>query len=436
MLKSIYTRIGISERTGKRISSILLFFTSFFLVTKLTLSTVPAYAFNFTSSNVRPADVLDYESLGYTYDTLPIRGSNTNLRVRKNAASLTPAEIDRFVNAIATLKRTIEIASDGTPISLYDQFVATHLGTSDVAGRMGPNNRTFSDPAHRNSAFLPWHRNYLREFERMLQVVDPTVTLPYWDFTDRTTTPNIIFQNNYMGPNGGNGGIGGGAVQTGYFSAASGWLQRADLSGSTWTGKSTNTQPLTRFLRGLDRLPTTTQVNQALAQTTYENFRNNIEFAAHAGAHGWVGGSTLNVASSPNDPIFWMLHANIDRIWAQWQLNGHWGSSWYPASGRPLGHNLNDGMWPWDGGRMRAAADLQALIPTGPTTQASHDSFNSREFKVAETPEELLSDRTGRLYNPFESEHAHHMEHIMPDTGEQPLSNDSDIAQLTPSSKA
>jgi len=52
--------------------------------------------------------------------------------------------------------------------------------------------------------------------------------------------------------------------------------------------------------------------------------------------------------TSPNDPIFFLHHANVDRLWAQWQLT-HPGDSNYPTTGNS-GHALNDLMWPWDGG--------------------------------------------------------------------------------------
>lgn len=35
--------------------------------------------------------------------------------------------------------------------------------------------------------------------------------------------------------------------------------------------------------------------------------------------HGWIGGDMGNPMISPNDPIFWMHHAQIDRIWSEWQ---------------------------------------------------------------------------------------------------------------------
>lgn len=397
-LRIIGARLGITWRLGLVIRSILFFLTGLIIFTRLGFWTLPAKAFDFTSDAVRPADVINYESLGYTYDILPIQGTITNLNIRKNATTLTADEISRFINAVKVLKTTINPARDGTPISIYDQFVATHLGSFDVAGRLDPNGLTSANPGHVGDAFLPWHRELLHQFEQMLQVVDPTVTIPYWDYTDRNATQNIIYQNNFMGPNGTTSF----AVMSGFFSAANGWLQRKDLSGKTWVGKSTETQSLTRRLRAWENLPTTTQVNDSLAKTTFRDFRSSLESTLHNNLHVWGGGSIGLVGTSPNDPMFWLLHGNVDRLWAQWQVNGHWGNTWYPATSRFYGHGLNDLMWPWDRGRMSAAADLQALIPGIPSPQASNLQ-RSTEFRVASTPEELMSNRNRFLYNPFGS---------------------------------
>ena len=131
--------------------------------------------------------------------------------IRKNAAHLTVTERDNFLRAVLTLKNTI--ANPAAPvaqqISIYDQFVATHLYTLsiNVPGGGIPINM-----GHQNSAFCPWHRYYLLQFEQALQAVDPSVTLPYWDWTDHTSVQTIVFQNNFMGPNGGAGGAGGGML--------------------------------------------------------------------------------------------------------------------------------------------------------------------------------------------------------------------------------
>jgi tyrosinase len=51
---------------------------------------------------------------------------------------------------------------------------------------------------------------------------------------------------------------------------------------------------------------------------------------------------TIIPASAPNDPVFWPLHSNADRIWAQWQR--HHPNAYRPVSGGPALQNLGDTM--------------------------------------------------------------------------------------------
>lgn len=73
------------------------------------------------------------------------------------------------------------------------------------------------------------------------------------------------------------------------------------------------------------------------------------------------------LASSINDPVFWLVHSNVDRIWAQWQKHGHEGSNFYPAGGLHYGENLKDRLWPWDGGEStpvnQGNRDQLSLLP-------------------------------------------------------------------------
>lgn len=50
----------------------------------------------------------------------------------------------------------------------------------------------------------------------------------------------------------------------------------------------------------------------------------------HAAAHGAVGG-TMGSYSSPNDPVFFLHHAQVDRLWAQWQEASGSTAADYPA---------------------------------------------------------------------------------------------------------
>ena len=60
-----------------------------------------------------------------------------------------------------------------------------------------------------------------------------------------------------------------------------------------------------------------------------------------------MGGDMLPI-SSPSDPVFFLHHCNIDRLWALWQAQNP-GQGYQPSGDGPTGHNLNDLMYPWDG---------------------------------------------------------------------------------------
>ncbi len=53
------------------------------------------------------------------------------MNVRKNAASFSAQEWDRLLGAIITLKHTF---APGSNVSVYDQFVAIHLGVTELTG--------------------------------------------------------------------------------------------------------------------------------------------------------------------------------------------------------------------------------------------------------------------------------------------------------------
>ena len=277
--------------------------------------------------------------------------------VRKSATRLTTTERDNFLKAVLTLKNTIANPADppAQRISIWDQFVAIHYYVFTV---IVPGGATVN-MGHSDSGFCPWHRYYLLRLEQLLQAVDPTVMLPYWDWTDHAGTQNIIFQDSFLSPNGGAGGVGGGTVQSGYFAFNApgvlplwwpagfpGWRIRASLEEGFGT-------TLRRTLGSFANLAIQSDVTNTLGRLNFEGgggFRGSLEAALrmHNGTHNWVGGH-MGGGASPNDPIFYMHHCNIDRLWAMWQINGHQGAAFYPAAGRTQGHNLNDIMWPWVG---------------------------------------------------------------------------------------
>ena len=298
------------------------------------------------------------------------------MRLRKNVVDLTTAEKSDFVAALKDLKAKQIAAPDGSQISAYDQFVAIHLGVT----RKLKNGQLMSfgahNGAHQNAAFLPWHREYLRRIELELQDLsnNADMTIPYWDWPNREATADEIFDDSFMGGDAtgpdvvNQFGFFGRTVITGPLAKANGWpidprVHRRSLNNPLEFGDE-----LIRNLRSVDELPTPEDIDNLFDsdKDDYEAFREALETdpRLHNAIHGWVGGS-MGFMSSPNDPIFLLNHANIDRLWALWQTDGHGGEGFYPDAGEPEGHNQENPMWPWDGGNtgVTTVSEIQALIP-------------------------------------------------------------------------
>jgi len=52
----------------------------------------------------------------------------------------------------------------------------------------------------------------------------------------------------------------------------------------------------------------------------YTAFTFALEVNAHNNVHNWCNGTITSPPTAAQDPIFWLLHANVDRIWDRWQL--------------------------------------------------------------------------------------------------------------------
>ncbi|MEE9123773.1 MAG: tyrosinase family protein [candidate division NC10 bacterium] len=292
------------------------------------------------------------------------------MRIRKNAAKLPPAERERYVNALKALKGDIvRTLPNGTPVSRYDQFVALHLG---VTARL-INQESIGDGAHTTPAFLPWHRKYLLMLEDHLRAVDSGVTIPYWEWTDRSGTESI-FQDDFLGPRGSGAGAVG-PVSSGHFTRAEGWELIDEIHRPRVNASRRGSNLLRNTFLNFNSLPRQQRIDEILARNVYEDtalergFRDDLEGDPHGTLHGWVGGfsaatlGTMSGMSSPNDPIFFLHHGQVDRLWAQWQDDGHAGPNFYPDNLVGFGHSLDSPMWPWDGGQATTLSYLMGYLP-------------------------------------------------------------------------
>jgi len=66
-------------------------------------------------------------------------------------------------------------------------------------------------------------------------------------------------------------------------------------------------------------MPTQDQLESQIRPRRFSVFQRSLELGSHAAVHIAIGG-TMNSPSSPADPIFFLHHANLDRIWSEWQV--------------------------------------------------------------------------------------------------------------------
>ncbi len=197
------------------------------------------------------------------------------LRVRKNILDLTPQELAAFEQGVAAMKS--RPVTDRTSWA----FQANIHGKQPTP----PNDPLWRQCEHGTIHFLTWHRAYLLEFERIVREAsgDPELTLPYWDWSTSRALP-LPF--------------------------------RDPASPLHDPSRSINNGALIPASIVVDDLATATGSN------VFTIFSQALEGSPHGAVHVQVGGNMGSVARSANDPIFWLHHCNIDRVWDEWIARG------------------------------------------------------------------------------------------------------------------
>lgn len=190
--------------------------------------------------------------------------------MRKNQADLTPAEWTAFLNALGAS------ANLANPAPRYRDFVRVHVAAMSPIG-VPWGVHSMPQMGMDGPNFLAWHRHYLAVFERRLQAIDPQVAVPYWDWVAQPQIP-------------------------------------PQLSGAAFL----NRWGITRQFQA-NLLPHQPDVDAALQRTNFPAFQPLLE-GVHNAVHRAVGG-TMKSSSSPADPLFYLHHASVDRLWARWQAS-------------------------------------------------------------------------------------------------------------------
>ena len=248
--------------------------------------------------------------------------------------------------------------------------------------------------AHKGTPFLPWHRYFTLQYEAELRQIGERLgisgfTLPYWDWAPADTC--LLFTHELFGvPEYSDElvNVTGTLFEKGNWPVVCDAFYRAQAEKQNITVSATecakertlcdveddrkHNRPLQRGfwaepIRGLS-LPDEEAVAMTLIPDQFEGtyrFARRLEGSVaqctgepvkcilqhssypnpsiHAAVHAYIGGQLSVGGAACNDPLFFLHHGNVDRIFERWlrKYNGD-PPSYQPVSGGSPGHNLND----------------------------------------------------------------------------------------------
>ncbi|MDR5740479.1 MULTISPECIES: tyrosinase family protein [unclassified Caballeronia] len=231
--------------------------------------------------------------------------------VKGTASALALASLPKLAGAVTTpvVRLEWQAFKSTTHYASFLNAVRTMKGMTDASK---PASWQYWVNVHRNYCphsepyFLAWHRGYMYYIEQQLKTTsgDTGLTLPYWDYYTYPVIPSE------------------------FTDTASGnplYVSRVNSN----------------VYQALDLSPfASTVVN--MQRGTRNAFETKFENAPHNPVHDIIGGYMGNILTAPIDPIFYLHHCNIDRLWSAWELrstskvpaatNSYWSGSFTYAN--------------------------------------------------------------------------------------------------------
>jgi len=212
------------------------------------------------------------------------------LRVRENINTFAanPTKLAALQNGVTVMKSRSTINQDD-PTGWY-YWASSHGTDNPVPPALVS---IYNQCRHGSPHFFSWHRAFLYYFEQTLRAAsgDASLNLPYWNWYASASIPAAF-------------------------------TTPANSTNPLWNSRFSDTTA------GLSQGPFS---DGNLLAPPYPGFSSDLEGNPHASVHSEIGGDMGFIDRSARDPIFWLHHCNIDRLWNVWVNEGHSN----PAPGDP-----------------------------------------------------------------------------------------------------
>ncbi|WP_083702053.1 tyrosinase family protein [Mangrovimonas sp. DI 80] len=211
--------------------------------------------------------------------------------IRKNYQEMTDYERNELVNAFYELRNGPDLVAD------LAQFHSDFFNFDNSADPTQLDIHFNLPDEPERQIFFAWHRMQMFEMEQAMQALNPDISIPWWDSSEDQSTSSPVWNQDFMGQ----------------FNAA--WVLNRNYVNND-----------------INLLPTPQDVSMVQAMQDFLLYSDALERGrVHAGAHRWVGGA-MPTPLSPRDPIFYLHHTFIDKLWDDWETANPGGSSFIITS--------------------------------------------------------------------------------------------------------
>ncbi|CEF88219.1 hypothetical protein SNK03_012974 [Fusarium graminearum] len=221
--------------------------------------------------------------------------------------------------------------------TVRQQYVDAVLCLTTKPSRIGLNSTLYDDfpyvhsqldkQIHSVASFLPWHRYFVNVYEGALKECGYEGAMPYWDWSlDSDDVPKSAIWDAKTG-------FGGNGSPNRTESIYNGRYVRKCLDDGPFKNLHPEFLGTTRDPHCLSRnwndgssnigdmisdAYSPEAVKKVQAVEKYDDYRYTLEGGPHGAIHSAIGADMIP-NTSPNDPIFFLHHTQIDRLWSLWQ---------------------------------------------------------------------------------------------------------------------